>query len=79
MTHITWFTLPHKEPEQMTPNEVTTGLKRAQLHDMSPQEDGESHSKRLKICGGDVPLAPVLSAQVPGVPSGETYLQLQCI
>ena len=75
--NITWFTLPHKEPEQMTPNEVTTDPKLAQLLDMFPEEDSKKLSKLLKVCGGDATLTveAILSGQAANVPQGETYLR----
>ena len=75
-TNIAWFTLPHKEPEQMTPNEATIDPKLAQFH-MFPEEDSKKLSKLLKVRGGDVTRSvdTMLPAQVPDVPQGETYLQ----
>ena len=71
--------LPDQEPERLfpTPNEATTDPKLAQLCDMFPDEDIKKLTNLLRVCGGDVTLAvdAVLSAQVPGVPQGETYLQ----
>ena len=74
--NITWFTLPHKESKQMTPNKVTTDPEVAQLLDMFPGEDSKKLSKLLKKYGGDVILTvqALRSDRVPDVPKGETYL-----
>ena len=69
--------LSDQEPKRPfpTPNEPTTDPKLAQLLDMFPEEDSETLSKLLKVCGGDVTHAvdAMLSGQVPDVPQGETY------
>ena len=71
--------LPDQEPERLflTHNEATTDPKLTQLHDMFPDEDIGKLTNLLRVCGGDVTRAVdvVLSAQVPDVPQGETYLQ----
>ena len=77
--NITWFTLLHKEPEQMPPDEVTTdpNPELAQLLDTFSEEDIKKLSKVLKLCGGDATrfVEAIFSVQPPNVPKGETYLQ----
>ena len=74
--------LPDQEPEWLflIPNEATTDPKLAQLHDMFPEEDSQTLSNLLQVCGGDVTHAvdAMLSGQVPDVPKGETYLHCTC-